>query len=141
VKPVAPACDELASWASTLVPLIEEIKQAQPDTEPTLSKVNQLGQELTAITDAVATAQGKLPWRGIEADKERWCLADIGYSATQGLEVIDALQGCVKSLDVEELPKLLEQARTCVRNITGIMGGALEQATEAPEGEHFEDNT
>jgi len=140
VKPAASACDELADWASTLVPLIEEIKQAHPNTEPILSKVTKLGQELTAITDAVSTAQSRLPWRGTEADRERWCLADIGYSATQGLGVIDALRGCVDSLDTEELPKLLEQARTCVRNITGIMGGALEEATEAPK-EHLETDT
>lgn len=138
IKPVAPACDELASWASTLTPLVEEIGQAQPDTEPILDKVSKLGQELTAISEAVVVSQDKLPWRGTEADEERWCLADIGYSATQGLEVIDALKGCISSLDTEELPKLLEQAKTCVRNITGIMGGAITQATEV---EHFKGNT
>lgn len=130
VKPVAPACGELASWASTLSQLVDEIRQARPDTEPVLSKVEQLENGLMAISEAARSAQDRLPWRGQEADAERWCLADITYLAYRSLDVMDALKGCIRILDSEKLPKLLEQAKTCIDNISGIMGGAISEAAQ-----------
>ena len=130
VRPVAPACREIASWAATLSPLLGEIRQAHPDTKPILSKVDQLEKELTAITEAVRTVQDKLPWRGVKADEERWCLANVSYLTYKSLDLIDALEGCVKALDVEKLPKLLEQAETCIKNISNVMSGAISEATK-----------
>lgn len=125
VKPVIPACEELASWASTLLPTIDEIREAHPDTEPILMKINQLEEELTAIADATWTAGQRLPWKGKEADRERWCLGDIKHAVSESLKQISALRGCVGQLDVEELPKRLEQAHSCVRNVGSIMSGAM----------------
>ena len=131
VRPVAPACREIASWASTLSPLIDKIREAHPNTKPILKKVDQLEKELADITEAVYAVQDKLPWRGVKADEERWCLADISYLAYRSLDVIDALKGCVKALDIEKLPRLLEQAETCIKNISSIMSGAISEAGEA----------
>lgn len=131
VRPVAPDCREIASWAATLSPLIDEIRQAHPDAEPILNKVDQLERELTSITEAAHTAEGKLPWRGVKADEERWCLADVSHLAYRSLEVLDALRGCTKSLDTEKLPKLIEQAEICIKNISSIMSGAISEATQA----------
>ena len=128
VRPVAPACGEIASWASTLSSLIDEIRQAHPNAEPFLSKVDQLEKELTAISQAVRTAQDKLPWRGNE---ERWCLADIHHLATDSLKLTNALRGCIKTLDVAELPKHLEQAEVCVTNISDVIDDAISQAEKA----------
>jgi len=36
--------------------------------------------------------------------------------------LIDALEGCIKALDRERLPRLVEQAETCVNNITPLLG-------------------
>lgn len=131
VRPVAPASAELASWASRLLLLVSDIRRARPDTEPVLQKVDKLEAELVAITEAVHVEQGKLPWRGVKADQERWRLAFISQNAHSGLDVMDALRGCIKSLDVEKLPRLLEQAETCIRNISSIMSGAISEAAEA----------
>lgn len=67
----------------------------------------------------VAVEKAKLPWRGIEADKERWRLGQTNYHARTALDLTDALKGCIKVLDMEKLPSLLEQAETCVSNISG----------------------
>lgn len=128
VAPIVPACTEISAWAATLSPLIAEIRQAQPDTQPVLIKVKRLEDELMAISEAVASVEGRLPWRGVKADEERWCLADISYLAHRSLDAIDALKACVKTLDWERLPKRLEQAEICINNISNIITGALLQA-------------
>ena len=135
VRPVIPACEEIVSWASTLLPTIDEIREAAPDTEPILKKVDELEKELTAIADATWTAEQRLPWRVKEADKERWCLGDIKYAVSKSLDPhkIDALKGCIKDLDVEKLPKRLELARTCIENISNLMSEAMCQAAERPK--------
>lgn len=130
VRPVIPACEEIASWASTLLPTIDEITRAAPDTEPILRKLDQLEKELAAIADATWTAAERLPWKGKEADKERWCLGDIKHSASESLDVLDALKGCIKQLDVERLPKRLEQARTCIENTTNTISGHVRKAAQ-----------
>ena len=130
VRSVVPACDEIASWTSTLLPTVDEIREAQPDTEPILRKVDRLEKELTAIADATWTAEQRLPWKGKEADKERLCLGDIKYSVSRSLGEIDALKSCIKQLDVEKLPKRLEQARTCIWNVGNIMSGAMCQVAK-----------
>lgn len=68
--------------------------------------------------------------RGVKADEERWCLADISYLTYKSLDLVDALEGCMKSLDVEKLPRLLEQAETCIKNISSIMTGTISEATK-----------
>ena len=125
VKRIIPACEEIASWASTLLPTIEEIRKAAPNTDPILRKVDQLKKELAAIADATWTAEQRLPWRGKEADKERWCLGDIKRAVSKSLDTMDALRGCIKDLDIEKLPRRLERARTCIENTASIMSGAI----------------
>ena len=71
VKPVIPACEEVTSWARTLLPTIEEIREAHPDTEPILRKVDHLEKELVAISDAVWTVQQRLPFKGKEAEDQK----------------------------------------------------------------------
>jgi len=132
VRPVVPACEEIASWASTLLSTIDEIREAHPNSEPILRKVDQLQKELVSIADATWTAGQRLPWKGAKADKERWCLGDIRYAVSESLDKIDALKGCIEQLNVEKLPKRLEQARTCIENIGNIMSEAMCQATERP---------
>jgi len=133
VRPMIPACAEIASWASTLLPTIDEIRKARPDTEPVLKKVNHLEKELVAIADATWTAGQTLPYKGKEADQERWCLGDIAHSCRESLDAMDALKECIKRLDVEKLPKRLEQARTCIDNLANIIRGAMCQAAERPK--------
>ena len=128
VRPVAPACGEIASWASTLFPLIDEVRRAHPNAEPFLRKVDELEKKLTAIREAVRTAQDKLPWRGNE---ERWCLGNIHYLTGDSLKLADALRGCIRALDVAELPKHVEQAEECVTNISERIGDAISQAKKA----------
>lgn len=115
-----------ATWVKLLkLPTIDEIKEAHPDTEPILEKVDRLEKERTNIADATWTAGQRLPWKGKEADKERYCLGDIKYAVPESLKQIDALKGCIKQLDVEKLPKRLEQANTCIKNVGSIMSGAM----------------
>ena len=38
-EPIWPACEELTTWAETLLPVLDEIKEAHPDSEPILRKV------------------------------------------------------------------------------------------------------
>lgn len=83
--------------------------------------MDRLAEELTLIREAGYVEEGRLPWRGIKAEKERWRLAFIAQNANRALELMDALRGCIRSLDTEELPMLLEQARTCINNISGIL--------------------
>lgn len=130
-RPVTSASTELALWASTLLPLISQIRQARPDTDPILGKVDKLEKELLGITDAVFVEQGKLPWRGIEADKERWRLGQTNYHARTALDLMDALKGCIKALGVEKLPRLLEQAETCISNISRITEAELSEMAKA----------
>ncbi len=103
--------------------------ECYPDTEPILNKIDRLGKELTAVTEAVRSVQGGLSRSGVKADEERWCLADIIYLADKGLEVIHALKGCVKALDIEKLP--VERADTCIKNISSVSIIA-ESSTQLP---------
>ena len=125
VRPVLPACEEIASWASTLLPTIDEIRKTRPDTKPALRKVDRLEKDLTSIADATWTATQRLPWKGKKADEERWCLGDIKHAVSTSLEAMDALKGSIKLLDVEKLPKRIEQARTSIENLANIMSGAV----------------
>jgi len=131
VRPVIPACEEIASWASTLLPTIDEIRKAQPDSLPIVNKLDRLEKDLTAIADATWAAEQRLPWKGKKADEERWCLGDIKYSVSRSLDEIGALRSCVRQLDVEELPRRLEQARTCIENTGNIISGAMCQAARS----------
>ncbi len=94
--------------------------ECYPDTEPILGKIDRLGKELTAVTEAVRSVQGGLTRSGVKADEERWCLADISYLTNRGLELIDTLKGCVKALDIEKLPRLIGQADTCIKNTSSV---------------------
>lgn len=132
VRPTTTASSELATWTSELLPLIENISKAHPDAEPSLEKARKLRDELTAIVEAIHVEEGKLPWRGTEAEKERWKLAFISQNAYSCLDMMDALEGCIKSLDVEKLPMLLDQARVCVTNISEVMSGAVAEAAATP---------
>lgn len=121
VRPATLASAELASWAASLIPLVDDIRQTRPDTEPVVKKVDKLEEELTAMTGAAHVEEGKLPRRGIEADRERWRLGFSTREAYSALELMDALRGCLKLLDTAKLPRLLEQAETCISNISRNM--------------------
>lgn len=128
IKPVTPASAEIASWASELLPLVENIRKTEPDTEPSLEKVDKLAEELTAIREAGYVEERRLPRRGIEAEKERWRLGFISRNANEALGLMDALRGCIRSLDTETLLKKLEQANVCIENISNTMREALAEA-------------
>jgi len=134
VKPVWPACEELGTWASSLLPIVDEIKKAHPDSEPILRKVNQLEKELGAIIDATWTVQHRLPFKEKEAEKERWCIAPISQAIKSNLvDYIEPLKECVKQLDVAKLPKKIEQAETCVYNLTDAMSRTVSHIPEVQE--------
>lgn len=129
VRPVVPACAEITTWVLSLLPIIDEIKEAHPNTEAIVKKVDELEKDLVAISDATWTVEHRLPFHGKEAEEERWCVADISQAVGSGLDYTEALKGCVKQLDVAKLPRLLEQADTCIKNITTVLTGAISQAT------------
>lgn len=129
VRSVVPACGEITAWLLSLLPIIDEIKEAHPNTEAIVKKVDELEKELVAISDAAWTVEHRLPWKGKEAEEERWCVADISQAVGSNLDYMEALKGCVKQLDIAKLPRPLEQADTCIKNITTVLTGAISQAT------------
>ena len=131
IRPILPACADIAAWVGTLTPVIEEIGRARPDTEPLQRKVSHLETELVNVLEALSKTQERVPWTKV--DKERWCLADISYLTNRSLDLIGSLKGCVRQLDTVKLPHLLEQAETCTRNICNIMGGAISEAKASAE--------
>lgn len=123
IKPILPACIDIMAWAKTLSPLIEEIKSAHPNAEPILEKVDSLERELVAITEAATKAGERMSW--IRGDSERWCLADAKYLANESLDLIEALRGCIEQREVAKLPRVLDQAETCIKNVSNIMTTAI----------------
>lgn len=128
IKPVLPACNDMAAWAKTLSPMIEEIRASHPDAKSILVKVDKLEHELVAITEAVVKTQEMMPW--VKGNSERWCLADIHYLSNKSLELVDTLKGCIEQRDLTKLPKLLGQAETCIKNISTLMTGAISEITK-----------
>jgi hypothetical protein len=128
IKPILPACSDIAAWAATLSKTIEEIRSASPNAKPILAKVDSMEHELVAISEAVVKTQELSPWW--KENSERWCLADIHYLTNKSLELVDALKGCIEQRDVGKLPKLLDQAETCIKNISNIMAGAISEMTK-----------
>jgi len=130
IKPVWPACGELTSWTLTLLPLLDEIKRAHPNTEPLVTKAEELEEELVDIKDATWTVEQSLPYAGKEAEKERWCVAPISQAASSGLEFIEPLKGCLSDLDIARLPRKIEQAETCVINICDRISGDVRRVAK-----------
>jgi len=127
VKPVWPACGELTNWLSTLLPILDEIRKAHPNTEPIVTKVEQLEKELAAISDATWAVEHKLPFEG-GAEEERWCLGNIRQAIKPNL--IEPLKGCVRQLDVAELPRKIEQAEACISNLTNLISEDVRRVTK-----------
>lgn len=125
VRRVSPACEELTDWVSSLSPIIEEIRAAHPDTKPIIEKANKLERELADIYHAAGVVERRLPWRGREADVERWCVANISSVCHRSLDLLDALRSCLTTLDTETLPRRIEQGRRCIENITSVMEGGI----------------
>jgi hypothetical protein len=123
IKPVLPACADIATWARTLSPIIEEVRVSAPDAEPILAKVDQLEKELVAISEAAAKAREMIPWW--QENSERYCLGDAHVLTSESIELVDALKGCIEQREVAKLPKLLEQAEACIKNASKLITGAI----------------
>ncbi|MBA7566965.1 hypothetical protein ES708_08665 [subsurface metagenome] len=134
VKPIWPACKELTTWAETLLPILSEIKEAHPNSEPILRKVDELEKEMLGISDATWIVEHSLPSWGERADKERYCVAEVSQPIKSNLaDRFEPLKGCVKALDVETLPRKIEQAETCVTGLTDAISRDIRHIPVAQE--------
>ena len=123
IKPLLPACTDIAGWARTLTPILDEIRGARPNDKPILEKVDKVERELVAITEAAAKAGELMAWA--KGNSERWCLSDISSLANASLALVDVLKGCVEQREVAVLPRLLDQAETCIKNASTLMTKAI----------------
>lgn len=128
IKPVLPACADIATWARTLSPVIEEIRASLPNAEPILAKVDRLEKELVAVSEAATRTQEMISWW--KENSEYHCLTVARFRIDDSIKLVDALKGCIEQRDIAKLPTLLEQAETCIKYASDAMTRDISKLAE-----------
>lgn len=128
IKPILPACADIATWARTLTPIIKEIRVSVPNAEPILAKADRLEKKLVAVIEAAAKAQEMIPLE--QENSEYHCLTAARFLIDDSIKLVDALKGCIEQREVEKLPKLLDQAENCIKNASDAMTRDISRLAE-----------